>query len=105
MPWPRQLRPKLRMTFLRLCFRSSAWVCRAVRRRLHGLVMREMSSNVFLSFIEGGGIGDALRALFTRKRIDDEMRRADEPLLHGGGSLDGDELVHERLVNASAKLA
>lgn len=57
-----------------------------------------------MSFRERGGSGDALRALFTGKRIDDEMRRADEPLIHGGSGLDRDEFVHEGLVNAATKL-
>jgi hypothetical protein len=58
-----------------------------------------------LSFIQRGGIGDALRALFTRKGVDDEMSRADQFRFHSRGGLDGDELVQERLVYAAAKLA
>jgi hypothetical protein len=46
-----------------------------------------------------------LTALFTRKGIDDEMRRADKALVHGGSGLDGNELIHEGLVHAAAKLA
>jgi len=55
--------------------------------------------------IQRGGVGDPLTALFTRKRIDDEMSGADQSLLHGCSGLDGDEFVHEGLVNATAKLA
>ena len=58
-----------------------------------------------MRFIQRGGIGDPLAALFTRKGIDDEMGRADQTFLHGGRGLDGDQLIHERLVNAAAKLA
>ena len=63
-----------------------------------------MSASVFLCFIQRRGIGDPLTPLFTRKGIDDEMRRADQALLHGGSGLDGNELIHEGLVKAAAKL-
>jgi len=33
------------------------------------------------------------------------MRRTDEARIHGGSRLDGNELIHEALVNAAAKLA
>src|SRR5512145_1079191 len=68
-------------------------------------MMRVMISKVFLSFIQRRGIGNALRALCTRQGINDEMRWADQSLIHSGCSLDGDELVHERLVYTAAKLA
>jgi hypothetical protein len=58
-----------------------------------------------LCFIQRGGIGDPLTTLFTRKGIDDEMRRADQSLFHGGSGLEGDQLIHEGCVNAAAKLA
>lgn len=58
-----------------------------------------------MSFIQRRGVGDALRALFTWKRIDDQMSRTNQPLIHGGGGLDGDEVVHEGLINATAKFA
>lgn len=58
-----------------------------------------------MCFIQRGGIGDALAALFTRKGIDDEMGRVDQPFLHGSSGLDGNQLIHEGLVNAAAKLA
>src|SRR5918999_2348801 len=105
LPWPRQLRPKLRMTLLRFCFRSCTWVCRAVRRRLHDSVMWTIRSSVFLSFIQRGGIGDALRALFTWKGVNDKMSRTDQTVIHGGSGLDSHEFVHEALVNAVTKLA
>jgi hypothetical protein len=57
-----------------------------------------------LSFIKGRGISDALRALVTRESVHDKMGRADQARIHGGSGLDGDELVHERLVKATAKL-
>jgi len=58
-----------------------------------------------LRFIERRGIGNALRALFTWKGIDDEVRRADQSLVHGPSGLEGDERIHEGLVKAAAKLA
>ena len=58
-----------------------------------------------MCFIQRRGIGDPLTPLFTRKGIDDAMRRADQALLHGGSGLDGNELIHEGLVHAAAKLA
>jgi len=58
-----------------------------------------------LSLIQRCGIGDALAALLTRKGIDDEMGRADETCIHGGGGLDGNELIHQRFVDTAAKLA
>src|SRR5262245_38953255 len=33
------------------------------------------------------------------------MRRTDQPFVHGGGSLHGEEFIHERFVNATTKLA
>jgi hypothetical protein len=64
-----------------------------------------MRSRVFLSFIERGGIGDALRALFARKGVNEQMSRADQSLIHSRCGLDGDEFVHEGFVNAAPKLA
>ena len=57
-----------------------------------------------MRFIQGGRIRDALTPLLTRKGIDDEMRWTDKTFLHGGRSLDGNELIHEGLGNAAAKL-
>ena len=59
----------------------------------------------FLRFIQRGGIRDPLTPLFTRKGIDDEMRRTDKSLFHSGGGWDSDQRIHEGLVNAAAKLA
>jgi len=57
-----------------------------------------------LSLVERGGIGDALAALCTRKGIDEEVRRADEPLLHGRRGLDGEQFVHQGVIKTMAKL-
>ena len=57
-----------------------------------------------MCFIQRGGIGDTLTPLFTRKGIDDEMRRTDQALVHGGGGLDGNEGIRKGLVYAAAKL-
>jgi len=58
-----------------------------------------------LSLIQRCGIGDALAALLTRKGSDDEMGRADETCIHGGGGLDGNELIPQRFVDTAATLA
>ena len=58
-----------------------------------------------MCFIQRGGIGDTLTPLFTRKGIDDEMRRTDQALVYGGCGLDGNECIREGLVHAAAKLA
>jgi hypothetical protein len=60
---------------------------------------------LFWRFRERRGIGDALRALCTRQGVDDEGRRAHQSLVHGPSGLDGDELLHEGLVQAAAQLA
>jgi hypothetical protein len=63
-----------------------------------------MSSRVFLSLIQRGGICDALTALFHRKGVDDQMGGADQPCVHGSRGVDGDECIHECFVNAASKL-
>ena len=80
-------------------------VAHTVARRLVFCVLVSMSSRVFLRFIQRGGIRDPLTALFTRKGVDDKMRRTDQALLHGGSGLDGDQFIHKGLVNTAAKLA
>ncbi len=67
--------------------------------------MCSTSSRVFLSLRQRRGIGDALAALLTRKGIDDEMGRADQTFIHGGGGLAGHELLPQRFVSTAAKLA
>ena len=57
-----------------------------------------------MRFIQCGSVRDALTPLLTRKGIDDEMRRTAKTFLHGGSSLDGNELILEGLVNTAAKL-
>ena len=57
-----------------------------------------------MRLIQCGGIRDPLTPLFTREGIDEEMRRTDQPLLHGGGGLDGDQLIYEGLIKAATKL-
>ena len=52
----------------------------------------------------GGDIGDALAALFRGKGIEEQMRRADQALVHSGGGLDGQQLIHQGFVNSAAKL-
>ena len=57
-----------------------------------------------MSLVEGRGIGDPLAALFRGKGIDEEVGRADKPLVHRSGSLDGQQFVHQGLIKALAKL-
>ena len=57
-----------------------------------------------MSLVQGGGISDPLAALFRGKGIDEQMRWADEPLVHGRGGLDSQQLVHQGLVDTAAKL-
>ena len=57
-----------------------------------------------MRLIQGGRIRDALAALFARKGIDDEMRWTDQPFVHSGGRLNGDELIHKGFVKAAPKL-
>ena len=57
-----------------------------------------------MGLVQCCGIGDALAALFTRKRVDDEMGRADQPCVHRGSGLDGNQFIHQGLVNTRAKL-
>jgi hypothetical protein len=47
---------------------------------------------------------DTLAALFTGKRVDHEMRRADQPVLHRGRRLDRQQFRHQGLVEPTAKL-
>jgi hypothetical protein len=58
----------------------------------------------FLRFLQRGSIRDALAPLFTRKGINDEMRRTDKTFLHGHSGLESKQVIHERLVNTAAKL-
>lgn len=58
-----------------------------------------------MRLIQRGGIGDPLAALFTREGINDEMGGTDKALLHRGRCLDGDQLIHERGIDAATKLA
>ena len=64
-----------------------------------------MSSRVFLSLIQRGGIRDALAALFCGEGVKNQMGGADKPCVHGGRGLDGDEFIHECFVNAATKLS
>ena len=57
-----------------------------------------------MSLVESRSIGDPLAALFNRKGIDEEVRRADQPLLHSGRRLDGQQFVHQDFIKALAKL-
>ena len=57
-----------------------------------------------MSLVERGGVSDALAALLRGEGIDEQMGRTDEALLHGGSRLDGEQLIHQRAINALAEL-
>jgi hypothetical protein len=57
-----------------------------------------------LRLVQRIGIGNPLAALCSRKRIDEEVRRTDQPLVHGCGSLKGQQLIDQGLVKTAAKL-
>jgi hypothetical protein len=57
-----------------------------------------------LGFVQGGRISDALAALFRGKGIDEEMRRADQALVHGRGGLHGQQFIPQGGVNTASKL-
>src|SRR4029453_15474840 len=65
----------------------------------------QSSRGLFWRLIQRGGIGDPLAAWLTRAGSDNERGGADQSLLHGGCGLDGEQLLHERLVDATTKLA
>ena len=57
-----------------------------------------------MSLVERGGVRDTLAALLGRERINEQMRRTDETLFHGIRCLDGQQLLHQRRIDAAAKL-
>jgi len=57
-----------------------------------------------LSLVKGGCIGDALAALFRGKGIDEEMRWADQSLVHRGGGLESQQLISQSGVHTASKL-
>ena len=57
-----------------------------------------------MGLVEGRGIGHALRTLLRGEGIDQQMRRADQSLRHGGSGLNGDQRVHQVLIDAATKL-
>jgi hypothetical protein len=58
-----------------------------------------------LSRLQGGGIGDPLAPLCTRKGVDDEIGGADKTCCHRRRRLEGAQLIHEGLIEAAAKRA
>ena len=57
-----------------------------------------------LCLVKRRGLGDALRTLFRREGIDQQMGRADKALFHGGSGLNGHQLVHQVLIEAATEL-
>lgn len=58
----------------------------------------------FLCLVQGGCIRDALAALFSGKGIDEEMRGANQALVHSRSGLDSQQLIHQGVVQTTAKL-
>ena len=63
-----------------------------------------MRRRIFLSLVERGGVRDTLAALLGRERINEQMSRTDEIWFHGGSRLDGQQFIHQRRIDAAAKL-
>ena len=105
-PVPAALATKAAHDFFQLLLEAMGLV-----RELRGLAAAPRCNGAqsarafFLRLIQGGGIGDPLAPLFTREGVDDEMGWADKTFVHRRRRLDGDQLIHEGLVNAAAKLA
>ncbi len=57
-----------------------------------------------MRLVQCRGIGDALTALLRREGVHQKMGRADKPRLHGRRSLDGYQLVHQVLIDATPEL-
>jgi hypothetical protein len=57
-----------------------------------------------LSLIPRRCIIDTRAALLTGTGIDHHVGRADQTVLHGGGRLDRQQFLHQRCIEATAKL-
>ena len=57
-----------------------------------------------MCLVQGGRLRDALAALFRGKGIDEEMRGADQALVHSRSGLEGQQLIHQGVVQTTAKL-
>src|SRR5262249_12290230 len=100
----RHWRPNPRITFFSSWCKLWAWVFSLVAWRRHPSAMPPMRARVFLRLVQRGSIGDPVAALFRGKGINAMMGRADQPCLHRGRRLDGNECIHEGRVDAAAKL-
>jgi hypothetical protein len=76
----------------------------AVPSVAHGSVMAVMTWRTFLGLIQGRGIIDAWAALLTGTGVDHQVRRADQPLLHGGRRLDCQPFRHQWRVQTAANV-
>ena len=86
--------------------------CRSWRRRCAYLVSARAQwlpvceeFERFLSLIQRSSIRDALTVLLHEKGVDDKRGGAKQPCVHRGRGLASDKFIHERRVNAAAKLA
>ena len=57
-----------------------------------------------MRLVKRRGIGDALATLLNRKGIDQEMGWRDQALIHSRSRLDGQKLIDQGVVKATAKL-
>jgi hypothetical protein len=57
-----------------------------------------------LRLVQGGRLRDALAALGSGQGIDEERRGADQALVHRGGGLERQQLIHEGVLQTTAKL-
>jgi hypothetical protein len=64
----------------------------------------ETSWRTFFEPCKGGRIRDALAALGSGKGIDEERRGADQALVHRGGALERQQLIHEGVIQTTAQL-
>ena len=57
-----------------------------------------------MCFIQRGGIGDPLAALFRGKGIDQKVGRAHKALSHRGSGLESHQIIQQGLVETASKL-
>ena len=106
-PCPRHWRPKPRMTFLQLLLEAVGLArAAAVARRLHCCGMRAIERQGFFCALYSV-VASVTRWLPCSHGKVSMTRWAGltRPCFHGGRGLDGDEFIHECLVDAAPKLA
>jgi hypothetical protein len=92
------------MILARSSWSRCAWTFTAVPVPEYCSVRKVTSWRTFFLLVQGRGIVDPLAALLTGKDIDHQMRRAHQARLHGCGSLERQQCVHQGRVDPSAAL-